>query len=83
MGMGVGSDSSVMGYLGCPTGFGVAQSTKDEWLVDRVRGKLGKWKGQFLSMAGRVVVVNHIIGGMMNFYLGIWTLSKAAINQGE
>ena len=68
-----------MSYLGCPTGFGVAQSTKDEWLVEQVRGKLGKWTGRFLSMAGRVIVVNHIIGGMMNFYLGTWSLSKAAM----
>ena len=70
---------TVLGYLGCPTGFGVAQSTKDEWLVEQVRVKLGKWTGRFLSMSGRVIVVNHIIGGMMNFYLGTWSLSKAAI----
>lgn len=70
---------TVVEYLGCPTGFGVAQSTKDEWLVDRVRGKVGKWQNKSLSMPGRVIVVNHIIGGMMNFYLGIWSLSKAAI----
>ena len=40
---------------------------------------MGKWQRNSLSMAGRVIVVNHIIGGMMNFYLGVWSLSKAAI----
>ena len=68
-----------MGYLGCPMGFGVAQSMKDEWLVEQVSGKLGQWTGIFLSMAGQVIVVNHIIGGLMNFYLGTWSLSKVAI----
>ena len=69
----------VFGYLGCPTGFGIEQSDRDEWVVERVRTKLGKWVRNSLSLAGRVIVVNHIIGGMMNFYLGVWSLSKAAI----
>ena len=69
----------VFGYLGCPTGFGIEQSDRNEWVVERVRAKLGKWVRNSLSLAGRVIVVNHIIGGMMNFYLGVWSLSKAAI----
>jgi hypothetical protein len=71
----------VFGYLGCPTGFGIAQSDRDEWVVERVRTKVGKWQNRSLAMAGRVIVINHIIGGMMNFYLGVWALSKAAIGR--
>ena len=31
----------VFSYLGCPLGFGVVQGARDDWLVSKVRDKLG------------------------------------------
>lgn len=50
--------------------------SRDDWPVAKVRDKLGKWSRNHLSTAGRLVILNHMIGGLLNFYLGIWSLSK-------
>jgi len=67
---------TIFNYLGCLLGLGVTQSSRDDWLVAKVRDKLGKWSRNHLSTAGRLVILNHMIGGLLNFYLGIWSLSK-------
>ena len=69
----------VFGYLECPPGFGITQGSRDDWLVSKISDKLGKWKRGNLSIAGRIVVINHILGGLLNFYLGFCSFSKATI----
>jgi len=36
-----------------------------------------------LRISGRLVVVNHMIGGLLNFFLNIWSISKSPINRIE
>lgn len=67
--------------MDCLLGFRVSQGARDEWFIDRLKGRLVKWGIRGISLLGRLVVFKHIICGMLNFYLELWSMSKEELRR--
>jgi len=59
-------------YLGMLVGGSHKRSKFWEGVVDRVRNKLGKWKGKFISMAGRLCLIKSILSSLPLFYMSMY-----------
>jgi hypothetical protein len=65
-------------YLGCPIFQGKPKVAHFRMITDKIKNKLATWKGNILSIMGRVQLVKSIIHGMFIFGLDAccvcWTL---------
>ena len=46
-----------------------------EEVVDRVRNKLGRWKGKFIFMAGTLCLIKSVLSTLPLFYLPLYKMS--------
>lgn len=51
-------------YLGAPLCIGSPKRQLFNSLVDKMHSKLAGWKSNLLSLAGRRILVNHVLSGM-------------------
>lgn len=75
-------------FLGCKVGkipfpylgawIGKSPSQDDFWtpLVNKIRGKLAKWKCKALNEAGRLVLVRACLDGIPNYWLNLHKIPK-------
>jgi hypothetical protein len=53
----------------------------DQKLVDKVAGKLPRWKGSLLTKTGRLTLVNSVLPSTVIYHMTTFQLSKWAIKQ--
>ena len=70
-------DGDIFRLLGIPMGFGVSIHQRWEWVLDKLKAKLDKWKGMQFNMASRVVVLKHIVIPATIYFLSCWRPSNA------
>jgi len=46
-----------------------------EEVVERVRKRLSKWKGKFISMAGKLCLIKSVLSALPLFYLSLYKMS--------
>lgn len=63
-------------YLGIPAEWGNSKSQASQWINERVFSKLGGWKEQYLSQAGKEVLIKSIIQAIPTYVMSIVRLSK-------
>ena len=68
-------------YLGCQIGIDLSPEQQIAPLLLSMRQKLLGWSKSRLSLAGRVVVVNHVLLATMWYTLSCWMFSKSCITQ--
>jgi hypothetical protein len=68
-------------YLGLPTVVGRSKEGAFKSITDRSRGKVGGWKGQGLSKAGREVLVKSILQAVPTYAMGCFQLTKGQCKQ--
>ncbi len=68
-------------YLGCQIGIDLTTEQQLAPLLLTIRKKLLHWSSAQLSLAGRVVIANHVLLSTMWYILSCWIFSKACINQ--
>lgn len=77
---GFNKGSTPFNYLGVPLFKGKPKKVFLQPIADKVINKLASWKGSLLSFAGRVVLVNSTIQGMlthsMTFYTWLMSLIR-------
>ena len=66
-------------YLGFLVGVETPKNQQLEQVKEKIRKKLRLWASVKLSLAGRVVVVNHILLATMWHSVACWMLDKACI----
>ena len=66
-------------YLGFLVGIETPKNQQLEQVKDKIRKKLRVWASVKLSLAGRVVVVNHILLATMWHSVACWVLDKTCI----
>ena len=66
-------------YLGCQIGIDLSREQQIAPLLLSMRQKLLGWSKSRLSLAGRVVVVNHVLLETMWYTLSCWMFSKHAL----
>ena len=62
-------------------GFGVSMKQKWDWVLDRTQKKMEKWSTSMLSLAGRVLIINHFFIPYVLYFLSCWRPPEASLRQ--
>nr|XP_011468580.1 PREDICTED: uncharacterized protein LOC101306660 [Fragaria vesca subsp. vesca] len=68
-------------YLGVPIFVGRPKRVYFQVLTDRIRNAMSNWKGNSLSMAGRVTLVNSVVISMLSHSFTIYAWPKTVLQQ--
>jgi len=68
-------------YLGLPVGG--CHKRGDFWngVVMRVQGKLSRWKGKCLSMAGRICLIKYVLSSIPLFFMSLFRLPSVVADK--
>lgn len=76
----VGSKIAVRGeiikYLGCPINFNLSPNKIPRFLLDKFRKRLCHWSNRLLSMAGRLVLLRHMVCSIPIYYFMLLDLTQ-------
>jgi hypothetical protein len=68
-------------YFGFPMMIGRLKREDEQNLVNRVAGKLPRWKGKMLNRTGRLTLVNSVLSSVVTYHMIVSPLSKWAIRR--
>jgi hypothetical protein len=63
-------------YLGLPLRLGRIRREDEQVLVDKVAGKLPKWKGKLLNKSRKLILVNSVLSSVVLYHMTVFPLSK-------
>lgn len=67
-------------HLGVPLKQGRSYNVEWKPLIDHMKERLDGWKGKFLSIAGRIVLINTVLSAllmyMMLYFFPQWVINK-------
>ena len=49
--------------------------------MDRIKTRLGRWKGRFISMAGRICLIKFVISTIHLFYLSLFKIPSDVVKK--
>lgn len=61
-------------YLGLPSIWGHSKGQALNFIIDRVRSKLSGWKQNFISQAGRKVLIKAVVRAVPSFAMACFAL---------
>jgi len=61
-------------YLGLPVGGCHKRSKFWEEVVEKVRKRLSRWKGKFISIAGRLCLIKSVLSALPLFFLSLYKM---------
>ena len=67
-------------YLGIPLGANMRRAESWQYIIEKVRKKLGSWKSSCLSRAGRLVLIKAVLSSLPLYYLSIFRMPKRVAN---
>ena len=70
------SDSFPFRYLGLPLGANLNRLSTWKPVLSTIRAKLSRWKGKFLSMAGRICLIKSVLNSLPLYYMSVFTMPK-------
>jgi hypothetical protein len=63
-------------YIGLPLRIGRLRHGDEQVLIDKVAGKLPKWKGKLLNKAGRLTLIKSVLTRLVIYHMVVFPLSK-------
>jgi hypothetical protein len=63
-------------YLGLPVGANPRKMSTWEPMLNVIRGRLGGWGNKYVSLGGRIVLINAVLNAIPTFYLSYLKLPK-------
>jgi hypothetical protein len=73
------SDTFPVRYLGLPLGANPSRLSTWKPVLSTIRAKLSTWKGNFLSMAGRLCLIKSVLSSLSLFYMSVFAMPKGII----
>ncbi|GJY14964.1 hypothetical protein Tco_0385386 [Tanacetum coccineum] len=70
-------------YLGVPIGINLRRISAWHKVIDKFKLKLTGWRGRFLLMAGRIVLLNAILNSLPIHYMSLFKAPVTVIKQLE
>ncbi|GKU86405.1 hypothetical protein SLEP1_g936 [Rubroshorea leprosula] len=67
-------------YLGIPIGGNSRRKALWQPMVESVRKKLASWKGRYLSMGGRITLINSVLSSLPVFLMSVYVVPKGIIH---
>ncbi|XP_068486473.1 uncharacterized mitochondrial protein AtMg00310-like [Phaseolus vulgaris] len=68
-------------YLGMPVGGCHKRGEFWDEVVNRVKKRLGRWKGRFISMAGRICLIKSVLSSIPLFYLSLFKIPSIVLKK--
>jgi hypothetical protein len=68
-------------YLGLPLWIGRVKREDEQILIDKVAGKLSRWKEKLLNKTDRLTLVNYVLSTRVLYHMIVFPLSKWAIKK--
>jgi hypothetical protein len=68
-------------YLGIPMHFRKLNNKNWEMIEERIEKKLSSWKGKYLSIGGRLVLINSVLSSLPMFMLSFFEISKGVLEK--
>ena len=50
-------------------------------MVERLKSRLSRWKGRFLSMAGRISLIKFVLSSILLFYMYLFKMPSKVVNK--
>ncbi|GKV09632.1 hypothetical protein SLEP1_g21103 [Rubroshorea leprosula] len=69
-------------YLGIPVGGNNRRKSMWQSMVQSVEKKLASWKGRFLSMGGRITLINSVLSSLPVFLMSAYLIPKGWLSEG-
>ncbi|WMV24669.1 hypothetical protein MTR67_018054 [Solanum verrucosum] len=68
-------------YLGMP--LGAKSMSKEIWssVIEKCEKKLARWKGQYLSLGGRVTLINSVLDAMLTYMMSLFPIPVGVIDR--
>ncbi|GKV34438.1 hypothetical protein SLEP1_g42813 [Rubroshorea leprosula] len=66
-------------YLGIPIGGNHKRVAMWQPMVDSFKKKLTTWKGQFLSLGGRITLINSVLSSLPVFLMSVYLIPKGVV----
>src|SRR4051812_25882819 len=78
---GCGQGQFPISYLGIPIHY--RRLTNDEWkhVEERQKKRLSNWKGKLLSLGGRLILINSVLGNMVLYMISFFQLPKGVLHK--
>jgi len=73
------SDTFPVRYLGLPLEANPSRLSTWKPVLSTIRAKLSTWKGNFLSMAGRLCLIKSVLSSFPLFYMSVFAMPKGII----
>ena len=61
-------------YLGLPVGGCHKKEAFWDGVVEKIKERLGRWKGRFISMAGRICLIKSVLSVIPLFYMSLFKI---------
>ena len=74
-------DGEIVRILGIQMGFRVSIRKHWQQTMNKIEGKLKKWRSRMLNLAGRRVVLNHCIIPTVFYFLSYWRSPEEDLKQ--
>jgi len=68
-------------YLGMPLGGCHKRGEFWDEVVNRVKKRLGRWKGRFISMARRICLIKSVLSSIPLFYLSLFKIPSIVLKK--
>lgn len=81
--MGISTTSNLGRYMGVPLIHERVTINTYGHITKKVRTKLSAWKGRFLSMAGRTVLIKSVLAALPSYQMQTTLLPKALVHEIE
>ena len=65
-------EGTIFWLLGIPMGFKISLKQRWQWAMEQVEKKILRWKRRNLSLAGRLLIINHFILPSIIYFLNYW-----------
>ncbi|GKV47542.1 hypothetical protein SLEP1_g54439 [Rubroshorea leprosula] len=69
-------------YLGIPIGGNNRRKSMWQPMVQSVERKLDSWKGRYLSMGGRITLINSVLSSLPVFLMSTYLIPKGWLSEG-
>jgi len=61
-------------YLGMPVGGCHKKEAFWDGVVEKIKERLGRWKGRIISMAGRICLIKSVLSAIPLFYMSLFKI---------
>lgn len=70
-------------YLGLPLCLGSSSKTLWNLVVERVEWRLAGWKEKFLSVGGRIILIQAVLSNLPEYFMSLYRCPMSIVNRLE